>query len=73
MGSSGFWVSVAQRDLTLVGYPLEDTGSYGQAMKTQVSRFKKNHRLQVKGGLGTLAWHAYPHLRKAAHADRHAR
>lgn len=58
VGSSGLWVGVAQRDLTLVGYPLQDTGFYGPAMKTQVSRFKKNHKLQAKGGLGSLAWHA---------------
>jgi hypothetical protein len=58
VGSSGFWVGVAQRDLTLVGYPLEDTGYYGPATKTQVSRFKKNHKLQVNGGLGSLAWRA---------------
>ena len=27
-------------------------------MKTQVSRFKKNHKLQAKGGLGPLGWRA---------------
>ena len=58
VGSRGFWVGVAQRDLTLIGYPLQDTGYYGPGMKTQVSRFKKSHRLPQKGGIGPLAWHA---------------
>lgn len=58
VGSSGFWVGVAQRDLTLVGYSVEDTGTYGSAMKTTVERFKKNHGLQQNGGLGPLAWKA---------------
>jgi peptidoglycan hydrolase-like protein with peptidoglycan-binding domain len=57
MGSSGFWVGVAQRDLTVIGYPLQDTGYYGPAMKKQVSRFKAHHGLSKAGGLGPRAWH----------------
>ena len=58
VGAHGYWVSVAQRDLTLVGYRLQDTGIYGPATKTQVDRFKKNHRLHQGGGIGPLAWRA---------------
>lgn len=58
VGSSGRWVGVAQRDLDLIGYPLQATNSYGTATKTQVDRFKKNHRLKQAGGVGPEAWHA---------------
>jgi hypothetical protein len=58
VGSSGRWVGVAQRDLTLIGYPVEDTGSYGPAMKTQVGRFRKKHGMPPEGGIGTRTWHA---------------
>jgi hypothetical protein len=49
---------VAQRDLDLIGYPLQATNSYGMATKTQVDRFKKNHRLKQAGGVGPQAWRA---------------
>jgi hypothetical protein len=58
VGAQGFWVGVAQRDLTLVGYAVQDTGTYDSATKTQVDRFKKNHRVHQGGGIGPLAWHA---------------
>ena len=58
VGASGRWVGVAQRDLDLIGYPLQDTNSYGTATKAQVDRFKKNHRLKEAGGVGPAAWQA---------------
>ena len=56
-GASGFWVGVAQRDLNLVGYRLQDTGYYGPGTKTQVGRFRRNHGLHRVGGIGPRAWH----------------
>lgn len=58
MGASGRWVGVAQNDLDLIGYSVQTTDSYGMATKTQVDRFKKNHRLKQAGGVGPAAWHA---------------
>jgi hypothetical protein len=57
VGSTGRWVGVAQRDLTLIGYPVQDTGSYGSAMQTQVTRFKNKHGLH-QGGIGPRTWRA---------------
>ena len=52
VGSSGRWVGVAQRDLDLIGYPLQATNSYGAATKTQVDRFTKTIGSSRRGVLG---------------------
>lgn len=57
-GSTGFWVGVAQRDLTLIGYSVEDTGFYGPVTTAEVTQFKHNHRLSKNAGIGQPTWHA---------------
>lgn len=57
-GSRGFWVGVAQRDLTVIGYPVQDTGYFGPVTKAKINSFKRNHGLRQNGRIGQQTWHA---------------
>ena len=48
-GSTGYWVSVLQRDLTDIGYSLPVTGVFGTHTLAQVNAFKRSHRLPADG------------------------
>jgi peptidoglycan hydrolase-like protein with peptidoglycan-binding domain len=51
-------VGVAQRDLTVVGYPVQATGYYGPVTAAAVERFKHNHKLTRNPGIGRPMWRA---------------
>jgi hypothetical protein len=50
-GSRGYWVRVAQQDLTDLGYSLPVTGTFGRHTKAQLDAFKKAHHLRPNGQL----------------------
>ncbi len=67
-GSSGYWVRVAQQDLTDLGFSLPVTGSFGAHTRAQVNAFKKAHRLPQDGQLDwPRSWKA---LRSAARREQ---
>ncbi len=67
-GSSGYWVRVAQQDLTDLGYSLPITGDFGAHTKAQVNAFKKAHHMQPNGQLDwPQAWKA---LRSATRREQ---
>ncbi len=67
-GSSGYWVRVAQQDLTDLGYSLPITGTFGAHTKAQVNAFKKAHGLPRNGQINwPQSWKA---LRKAVREEQ---
>jgi hypothetical protein len=70
-GSGGYWVRVAQQDLTDLGYSLPVTGSFGAHTRAEVNAFKRAHRLPADGQLDwPRSWRA---LRAATRREQSIR
>lgn len=53
-GDSGSGVEKLQKDLTLLGYPLEADGQFGPKTDEAVRKFQKDHKLEVDGLAGPI-------------------
>lgn len=61
-GSTGYWVKVAQQDLTDLGYSIPVSGSYTSQMATVVNQFKAQHHLYQDGAVAwPKTWKALEH------------
>ena len=57
-GSKGPTVRELQKDLALLGYDVQPTGSFGPPTAEAVRKFQRRHELDVDGQVGRLTWAA---------------